>query len=69
MSVQPPTLLLNPLGKKHNLVKSRSLRLVAWEITGKPWKWKKFQAMQPNLSPCPGDQVESQVTNCLEQVG
>ena len=32
-------------------------------ITGKPWKRKEFQAMQPNLSPCPGEQVQSQVTN------
>ena len=29
-------LLLNPL------VKNRSLRLAAWKITGKPWKWKEL---------------------------
>ena len=29
----------------------------------KPWKWKEFQAMQLNLSPCPGDKVQLQVTN------
>ena len=33
------------------------------EITGKPWKWKEFQTMQPNLSSCPGDQVQLQVIN------
>ena len=58
-----PNLLLNPLGEKHPLVKTRSLRLAAWKITGKPWKSKEFQAVQPNLSPCPGDQVQLQVTN------
>ena len=52
-----PNLLLNPLGEKHPLVKTRSLRLAVPKITGKPWKWKEFQAVQPNLSPCPGYQV------------
>ena len=58
-----PNLFLNPLGEKHPPVKTRSLRLVAWKITGETWKWKEFQAMQPNLSPCPGDQVLLQVTS------
>ena len=40
-----PNLLLNPLGEKHPLVKTRSLRLAAWEITGKTWKSKEFQAV------------------------
>ena len=48
-----PNLLLNPLGEKHFLVKTRSLRLAVWKITGKPWRSKEFQAVQPNLSPCP----------------
>ena len=56
-----PNVLLNPLGKKHSLVKTRSLRLAVWKITGKPWKWKEFQVIQPNLSPCPGDQAQLQV--------
>ena len=59
----PPKPIANPLGKKHILMKTRSLRLAAWKITGKTWKSKKFQAVQPNLSPCPGDQVQLQVTN------
>ena len=52
-----PNLLLNPLGEKHPLVKTRSLRLAAWKITEKLCKSKEFQVMQQNLSPCPGDQV------------
>ena len=58
-----PNLVLNPLGEKHPLVKTRSLRLAAWKITGKPRKSREFQAVQPNLSLCPGDQVQLQVTN------
>ena len=70
MSIQRPlllpalaNLLLNLLREKHPLVKTRSLRLAAWKTTGKPWKLKEFQAVQPNLSPCPEDQVKLQVTN------
>ena len=33
------------------------------KITGKPWKSKEFHAVQPNLSPCQGDQVQLQVMN------
>ena len=58
-----PNLLLNPLGEKHPLVKTSFLRLAAWKITGKPWKSKEFQALQPNLSSCPGDQVQLRLTN------
>ena len=58
-----PNLLLNPLGEKHPLVKTTSLRLAAWKITGKPSKLKEIQAVQPNLSPCPGEQILLQVTN------
>ena len=58
-----PRLLLNPLGGIHPLVKTRSLRLAASKITRKPWKWKEFQAIQSNLFPCPGDQVQLQVAN------
>ena len=42
-------LLLNLLRKKHPLVKTRSLRLEVWKITGKPWKSNKFQAVQPRF--------------------
>ena len=70
MSIQHPLLLpvlsnplLNLLGEKHPIVKTRSLRLLVWKITGKPWKWKEFQAMQPTLSQIPGDQVQLQVVN------
>ena len=58
-----PNLLLNPVREKHPLVKTRSLRLATWKITGKTWKSREFQAVQRNLSPCPGGQFYLQVTN------
>ena len=48
-----PNLLLNVLGNKHPLVKTRPPRLAARKIKTSPWKLKEFQAMQPNLFPCP----------------
>ena len=69
-----PNLLLNPRGEKHPFVKTWSLRLAAWKITGKTWKSKEFEAVQPNLSPCPGNQVQLQLTNkwvswcCRQQI-
>ena len=62
-------LLINPLIEKHPLVRTRSLRLAAWATSGTPRKLKEFQVMQPNVSPCPGDQFLLQVTNQLEQMG
>ena len=44
-----PHLLLNLLGEKHPLVKTRSLRLAVWKITRKTWKCKEFQTMQTKL--------------------
>ena len=71
MSIQLPlhlpalqNLLVNPLGEKHPLVKTRSLRS-GWKITEKAWKSKEFQVLKPNLSPCLGDQFQLQVTNGL----
>ena len=58
-----PNLLLNPLGEKHPLMKARFLKLALWKFTEKPWKSKELQAVQPNLSPCAGDQVQLQGTN------
>ena len=54
----PPKPITNPLREKHPLVKTRSLRLVAWKITGKPWKSKGFPAAWSNLSHGLGEQVQ-----------
>ena len=62
-------LLLNRQGEKHPLVNTTCLRFVAWKITRKPWKQKGFQAMQPKLSPCAGNQIQLQVTNLPEIIG
>ena len=50
-------------GRKTSSRENQVPKVSSMEITGKPWKWKEFQAMQPNLSPCPGDQVQLQVIN------
>ena len=42
---------------------------MTWKITRKPWKWKEFKVMQPNLSRCPRDQFQTQVTNLLGKSG
>ena len=49
-----PNLLLNPLGKKLPLVKTRSLRLMAWKIRGKTWKcWSQtYLHVQKNRFYC-----------------
>lgn len=60
-----PNLLINPLGEKDLFVRTRSITLVAWKITEKSSKCKEFQAKQPNLSLCPGDQVQLQFLNWL----
>ena len=54
----PPKPITDPPREKHPLVKTRSLRLVAWKITGKPWKSKGFQAAWSNLSHGLGEQVQ-----------
>ena len=70
MSVQPPflhpqvrNLLKNPQSKKHPLVETRSLRLAVWKVSGKVCKWKKFQAMLPNLSHIQGEKAQQLITN------
>ena len=57
----PPKPITKSPGRKTSSCKNRVLRSAAWKITGKPWKSKEFQAVQPNLSPCPEDQVQLQV--------
>ena len=66
MSVELPFLLphlknvlANPQGKNYPLVETRSLRLVMWYISGKVYRWKKFQAMLPNLSQIQGQKTSN----------
>ena len=58
-----PDLLLDSQRNKHPFVQNRKLMLVTWKVTGNPLRWKKFQAMQPNLYPSQEYRVLSQVTN------
>ena len=70
MPVQPPfllpqvrNLLKNPQSKKHPLLETGSLRLAVWKVSGKVCKWKKFQAMLPNLSHIQGEKAQQLITN------
>ena len=58
-----PDLLLDSQRNKHPFVQNRKLMLATWKVTGNPLRWKKFQAMQPNLYPSQEYRVLSQVTN------
>ena len=42
-------------GEQTPPTKNRSLRLAAWKRLGKLYKWKGFQAIQPNLSNSQGE--------------
>ena len=62
-----PNLLLNPLGKKTSPCENQVPEVSGMENHRKTWKYKEFQAMQPNLG------LEARF-NCklrigLEQVG
>ena len=70
MPVQPPfllpqvtNLLKNQQSKKHPLAETGSLRLAVWKVSGKVCKWKKFQAMLPNLSHIQGEKAQQLITN------
>ena len=72
MSVQPPfllpqirNLLANPQGKNHPLEETGSPRLAVWKVSGKVCKFKKFQAMLPNLSHIQGEKAQQRITNRL----
>ena len=58
-----PDLLLDSQRNKHLFVQNRKLMLATWKVTGNPLRWKKFQAMQPNLYPSQEYRVLSQVTD------
>ena len=52
-----PGVLKNPKGEDHLLVINKSLGLVAWKVTGKPWISQAFQNELPILSLTQRDRV------------
>ena len=62
MLPQTKTLLSNPQGETHHLLKNNSLKMAAWLISGKQCKIQAFQSQLPNLSSVPGVQAQEAIT-------
>ena len=54
-------LLKNPKGEIHPLVQNKTLKLVAWTVSGLDYKRKEFQGRLPTLSLNQEDQVLTQI--------
>ena len=70
MSMQQPMLLTwrrdllkNPKGGIHLLVQNKTLKLVAWTVSGLDYKRKEFQGRLPTLALNQEDQVLTQIMN------
>ena len=65
-SPAPPNLLLNPLGEKHPLVKTRSLSVAGVENYRKSFEIEGISSSAVNLHiQCPADEVHFQFTYWL----
>ena len=60
---QSQELLVDPKGQVHPLVLNKTLKLMAWKISGKTWLRKEFQTRLPILSQIPEDQALQLITN------
>ena len=56
-------ILVDPQGQVHPLVVNKSLRLVAWKVSGIAWPRKEFRQGLQNLSQVPEDQAHHLITN------
>ena len=65
----PTTLLLNPLGEKHPLVKTRSLRLAAWKLQENPGNGRNFKQCSQTYLLVQETRFNCGLSICLEQVG
>ena len=54
-------LLKNPKREIHPLVQNRTLKLVAWTVSGLDCRRRKFQRQLPTLSPSQEDQILMQI--------
>ena len=57
-----PGVLKNPKGEDHPLVINKSLTLVTWKITGKPWLSQAFQNKLPILTLTQRDKIHHLIT-------
>ena len=60
---QSQKLLVDPKGQVHPLVLNKTLKLMAWKISGKTWLRKEFQTRLPILSQISEDQSLQLITN------
>ena len=66
---QSQKLLVDPKGQVHPLVLNKSLKLMAWKISGKTWLRKEFQTQLTILPQIPEDQALQLITIGLEKMG
>ena len=52
---QSKDLLTNPQGDPHPLIVRGELILIAWQVSGNPWRVEEYQRKQSVLSVLPGD--------------
>ena len=60
---QLSNILVNPQGQVHPLVVNKTLRLMAWKVSGRVWPQKEFRKGLQSLSQVPEDQVHHLITN------
>ena len=61
--------LKNPNREEHPLVINKSLALVAWKVTGKPWLSLAFRNELPILSLTQRDKVHQLITTLSKKNG
>ena len=62
-------LLKNPKGEIHPLVQNRTIKLVAWTVSGLDCRRREFQRQLPTLSPGQEDQIVMQVMSRPRESG
>ena len=60
---QLSNILVNPQGQAYTLVVNKTLRLVAWKVSGRTWPRKEFRQGLQSLSQVPEDQAHHLITN------
>ncbi|XP_057299486.1 uncharacterized protein LOC130630105 [Hydractinia symbiolongicarpus] len=66
---QSLSLPTNPQGKSHPLLENRTLRLVAWTISGKFWRVREYQEKLQSLSQVSEQRAHSLITNSPGESG
>ena len=56
-------LLKNPKRESHPLIQNKTLKLVAWTVSGLDYRMREYRRQLPTLSVCQEDQVLMQIMN------